>query len=298
MPTQTSIPIPPRLLIRCRRSERGNLEANVATTIRQKIAAHYITASTEFSNPASLMRNSSFLILVWLPLIWNRVFLIWGALSPMRNSPFLIRVRPLLIWDSPFLIWGALSPMRSSPFLIRVELSLIWNGQFLIWGGFPPMRNTPFLIGVWLSLIWNSPLLIWDGLPPMRNTPFLIRVCLPLIWNHQFLIWGGFPPMRNTPFLIGVWLSPMRKSRFLIWGKASLFREAGYPANSGNRKPDGFGRRVRRDGTPQLRKSRASNSVKAAVPVWQVRGGISHPASGTGQTDVPLQDARRSLRGS
>ena len=270
MPTQTSIPIPPRPLIRCRRSERGNLEANVATTIRQKIAAHYITASTEFSNPASLMRNSSFLIWVWLPLIWNRVFLIWGALSPMRNSPFLIRVRPLLIWDSPLLIWGALSPMRSSPFLIRVELSLIWNGQFLIWGGFPPMRNTPFLIGVWLCLIWNSPLLIWDGLPPMRN----------------------------TPFLIGVWLSPMRKSRFLIWGKASLFREAGYPANSGNRKPDGFGRRVRRDGTPQLRKSRASNSVKAAVPVWQVRGGISHPASGTGQTDVPLQDARRSLRGS
>ena len=242
MPTQTSIPIPPRLLIRCRRSERGNLEANVATTIRQKIAAHYITASTEFSNPASLMRNSSFLIWVWLPLIWNRVFLIWGALSPMRNSPFLIRVRPLLIWDSPLLIWGALSPMRSSPFLIRVELSLIWNGQFLIW--------------------------------------------------------GGFPPMRNTPFLIGVWLSPMRKSRILIWGKASLFREAGYPANSGNRKPDGFGRRVRRDGTPQLRKSRASNSVKAAVPVWHVRGGISHPASGTGQTDVPLQDARRSLRGS
>jgi len=104
--------------------------------------------------------------------------------------------------------------------------------------------------------------------------------------------------MRNTPFLIGVWLSPMRKSRFLIWGKASLVREAGYPANSGNRKPDGFGRRVRREGTPQLRKSRASNSVKAAVPVWQVRGGISHPASGTGQTDVPLQDARRSLRGS
>ena len=135
MPTQTSIPIPPRLLIRCRRSERGNLEANVATTIRQKIAAHYITASTEFSNPGSLMRNSSFLIWVWLSLIWNRVFLIWGALSPMRNSPFLIRVRPPLIWNSPFLIGGAPSPMRNTPFLIRVELSLIWNDQFLIWGG-------------------------------------------------------------------------------------------------------------------------------------------------------------------
>ena len=134
-------PIPPRLLIRCRRSERGNLEANVATTIRQKIAAHYITASTEFSNPASLMRNSSFLIWVWL---------------------------------------------------------------------------------------------IGDGPPPMRNTPLLIRVWLPLIWNRVFLIWGALPPMRNGSSLIRVCLPPMRKSRFLIWGKASLFREAGYSANSGN----------------------------------------------------------------
>ena len=201
----------------------------------------------------------------------------------MRNSPFLIRVRPLLIWDSPLLIWGALSPMRSSPFLIG--------------GGFPPMRNSPFLIGAWLPLIWNSPLLIGDGLPPMRNTPSLIRVWLPLIWNGPFLIWSAFP---DEEWLIPHWvcLPPMRKSRFLIWGKASPFRDPGYPANSGNRKPDGFGRRVRRDGIPQLRKSRASNSVKAAVSVWQVRGGISHPASGTGQTDVPLQDARRSLRGS
>ena len=186
MPTQTSIPIPPRLLIRCRRSERGNLEANVATTIRQKIAAHYITASTEFSNPGSLMRNSSFLIWVWLPLIWNRVFLIWGAL--------------------------------------------------------PPMRNTPFLIRVWLPLTWNSPFLIGGALPPRRNSPFLIRVWLPLIWNDRFLIWGALPSTRNGSSLIRVCLPPMRKSRFLIWGKASLFREAGYPANSGNRKPDGFGR--------------------------------------------------------
>jgi len=98
----------------------------------------------------------------------------------------------------------------------------------------------------------------------MRNTPFLIRVWLPLIGNGQFLIWSALSLMRNGSFLIRVCLPPMRKSRFLIWGKASLFREAGYPANSGNRKPDGFGRRVRRDGIPQLRKSRASNSVKAA----------------------------------
>src|SRR5207249_886920 len=100
---------------------RGNLEANVATTIRQKIAAHYITASTEFSNPGSLMRNSSFLIWVWLPLIWNRVFLIWGALSPMRNSPFLIRVWLPLIWNGPFLIWSALSLMRNGSFLISTS---------------------------------------------------------------------------------------------------------------------------------------------------------------------------------
>ena len=38
------------------------------------------------------MRNDPFLIRVWLPLIWNRLFLIWGGLSPMRNDPFLIRV--------------------------------------------------------------------------------------------------------------------------------------------------------------------------------------------------------------
>ncbi len=181
MPTQTSIPIPPRLLIRCRRSERGNLEANVATTIRQKIAAHYITASTEFSNPGSRMRNSSFLIWVWLPLI----------------------------------------------------------------------RNSPFLIG--------------DGLPPMRNTPFLIRVWLPLIWNGQFLIWSALSLMRNGSFLIRVCLPPMSKSRFLILGEG--FPYSGKPpirrtleTASRTGLVAGFD-----GGIPQLRKSRASNSVKAAV---------------------------------
>ena len=183
----------------------------MATTIRQKIAALYITASTEFSNPGSLMRNSSFLIWVWLPLIWNRVFLIWGAL--------------------------------------------------------PPMRNTPFLIRVWLPLTWNSPFLIGGALPPRRNSPFLIRVWLPLIWNDGFLIWGALPSMRNGSSLIRVCLPPMRKSRFLILGEG--FPIQGSWLSGELRKPQA-GRvwsPVRRDGIPQLRKSRASNSVKAAVPV-------------------------------
>ena len=167
----------------------------MATTIRQKIAAHYITASTELSNPGSLMRNSSFLIWVWLPLIWNRVFLIWGAL--------------------------------------------------------PPMRNTPFLIRVWLPLTWNSPFLIGGALPSMRNGSSLIRVCLPPMRKSRFLILGeGFP-------IQGSWLSgELRKPQAgRVWSP------------------------VRRDGIPQLRKSRASNSVKAAVPVKRCHWNSHHSIS-------------------
>jgi len=242
VPTQTSIPIPPRLLIRCRRSERGNLEANVATTIRQKIAAHYITASTEFSNPASLMRNSSFLIWVWLPLIWNRVFLIWGALSPMRNSPFLIRVRPLLIWDSPLLIWGALSPMRSSPFLIRVELSLILEWPIPHLGRLSPDEEYPIPD--------------WGLAFPNEEKPI----------SH---LGKGFP-------IQGSWLSgELRKPQAgRVWSPGAT------------------------RWNPAVEEVSRIQLGQGCVPVWQVRGGISHPASGTGQTDVPLQDARRSLRGS
>ena len=88
------------------------------------------------------MRNSPFLIWVWLSLIWNSPLLIWGGLPPMRNSPFLIWVWLPLIWNSPFLFWSALSRMRKTPLLIRVCL--------------PRMRKSRFLIRVWLLLIKES----------------------------------------------------------------------------------------------------------------------------------------------
>ena len=88
------------------------------------------------------MRNSPFLVWVWLPLIWNSPLLIWGGLPPMRNSPFLIWVWLPLIWNSPLLFWSALSRMRKTPLLIRVCL--------------PRMRKSRFLIRVWLLLIKES----------------------------------------------------------------------------------------------------------------------------------------------
>src|SRR5438876_346062 len=75
------------------------------------------------------MRNSSFLIGVWLSLMRNGPFLIGSELSAMRNSSFLIGVWLSLMRNGPFLIGSGPSPMR--------------NNQFLSWRELPPVRHTP-----------------------------------------------------------------------------------------------------------------------------------------------------------
>jgi len=145
------------------------------------------------------MRNSSFLIGVWLSLIRNGPFRIGSELSPMRNSSFLIGVWLSLMRNGPFLIGSGLSPMRNSSFLIGVGLPLMRNSPFLIGSELSPMRNSPFLIRGGPSPMRNSPFLIRGGPSPMRNSSFLIRDWLPLMRNDQFLIWRELPPVRNTP---------------------------------------------------------------------------------------------------
>ena len=108
------------------------------------------------------MRNSSFLIWVWLPRIRNDQFLIWGGLPLIRDGLFLIRV------------W--FSQIRNRLFLMRSNPS--------------PMRNSPMLIWVWLPLISNGPFLIGSRLSPISNRLFLMRVCLPLMKEKQLLSGG------------------------------------------------------------------------------------------------------------
>jgi len=144
------------------------------------------------------MRNSSFPIGVWLPLIRNRPFLIGGEPSRMSNGWFLIEVWLPLIRNEPFLIGGELSRMRNGWFLIEVWLPLIRNEPFLIGGELSRMRNGWFLIGVWLPLIRNGLFLIGDGLSRMRNGWFLIRVWFPLMINRQFLIWSDLSHMSKV----------------------------------------------------------------------------------------------------
>src|SRR6266566_8300674 len=91
-----------------------------------------------------------------VPAQYQSEFVIWSALPVMRNSSFLIRVYLSLMRNGPFLIWSEPPPNRSGPFLIWVSLSLMRNSQFLIWSERPRM----FLIWVGLPLIRNRQLLI------------------------------------------------------------------------------------------------------------------------------------------
>src|SRR5439155_164610 len=63
---------------------------------------------------------------------YQREFLIWSDLSPMRNTSFLIWVWLPLIRNDQFLIWGELIPMRNSSFLIWVWLPLMRKSRYLI----------------------------------------------------------------------------------------------------------------------------------------------------------------------
>src|SRR6266516_4735389 len=59
-------------------------------------------------------------LMVTLMAPYGSEFLIWSALSPMRNSSFLIGVWLPLMRNDQFLIWGGLSLMRNRSFLIGV----------------------------------------------------------------------------------------------------------------------------------------------------------------------------------
>jgi len=142
----------------------------------------------------NIKRGAAWQMCTRVPAQYQSEFVIWSALPVMRNSSFLIRVYLSLMRNGPFLIWSEPPPNRSGPFLIWVSLSLMRNSQFLIWSERPRM----FLIWVGLPLIRNRQLLIRSPLSLIRDRLFLIRVCLPIMWKSLLLIGFGFSPIRQS----------------------------------------------------------------------------------------------------